>query len=166
MAFSIKSITGVLGAVAPSIAQSLTGPLGSVAITALSKVLSTDDKPVEPTEESIAQALQHPTPEQLLAVKQAEQAFEVQMRELDVDLVKLRNQDTQSARSAFGRDWTPKVFALLILLGFFGFVFYIVAIDTWNREMEPLLNIILGGLLANLASVVSFFYGSSHGGDK
>jgi hypothetical protein len=165
MAFSIKSITGVLGAVAPGLAQTITGPLGSVAITALSKVLSSDEKPVEPTEQAVAEALQHPTPEQLLAVKEAENEFQTQMKKLDVDLVKLKNEDIQSARKFFGKDWTPKVFALGIMLGFFGFVFYIVAIDTWNREMEPLLNIILGGLLANLASVVSFYFGNSHGGD-
>ena len=44
------------------------------------------------------------------------------------------------------------------------FVFYIVS-DDWNREMEPLLNIILGGLLANVASVSSFYFGNSHKGE-
>mgnify|MGYP003116975545 FL=1 len=87
------------------------------------------------------------------------------MKELDVDVFKLENEDIQDARRTFAGDWTPKVFAMTIVLGFFAFVFYIVS-DDWNREMEPLLNIILGGLLANVASVSSFYFGNSHKGEE
>ena len=82
-----------------------------------------------------------------------------------MDVFKLENEDIQDARRTFSGDWTPKVFAMTIVLGFFAFVFYIVS-DDWNREMEPLLNIILGGLLANVASVSSFYFGNSHKGEE
>jgi len=157
----LKNITGVLGAVAPGLAQSMGGPLGSVAMGVLSKVLSKDGKKVEATEESIGEALKSPTPEQLLEIKKAELDYQEKLKELDIDMQKVTNADIQSARTVFAKDWTPKVFAMGILVGFFCFVFYIVS-SPWSREMEPIMNIILGGLLANLASVVSYYFGNSH----
>ena len=159
MALKFGKLKGIINAVAPTIGQALGGPLGGLASQAISNVLG-----VKNDSKSIENALAHATPEQLAEIKKAELEFEKQMKELDVDVFKLENEDIQDARKAFAGDWTPKIFAMTIVLGFFAFVFYIVS-DDWNREMEPLLNIILGGLLANVASVSSFYFGNSHKGD-
>tara|TARA_Y100000592_G_scaffold78387_1_gene123254 strand:- start:161 stop:655 length:495 start_codon:yes stop_codon:yes gene_type:complete len=161
----LKNITGVLGAVAPSIAQTISGPLGSVAMTALSKVLSTDQKPVKPTEESIAQALQHPTPEQLLAVKQAEQDFRLQMEKLEVDVFKIEAEDKQDARRAFSKDWTTRIIGVFTLFGFFGYIF-LVTIQPPEQNSEALTNLVLGYLGGLSSAIISFYFGASHGGDK
>ena len=159
MALKFGKLKGIINAVAPTIGQALGGPLGGLASQAISNVLG-----VKNDSKSIESVLAHATPEQLAEIKKAELEFEKQMKELDVDVFKLENEDIQDARKAFAGDWTPKIFAMTIVLGFFAFVFYIVS-DDWNREMEPLLNIILGGLLANVASVSSFYFGNSHKGD-
>lgn len=159
MALKFGKLKGIINAVAPTIGQALGGPLGGLASQAISNVLG-----VKNDSKSIENALAHATPEQLAEIKKAELEFEKQMKELDVDVFKLENEDIQDARKTFAGDWTPKIFAMTIVLGFFAFVFYIVS-DDWNREMEPLLNIILGGLLANVASVSSFYFGNSHKGD-
>jgi len=159
MALKFGKLKGIINAVAPTIGQALGGPLGGLASQAISNVLG-----VKNDSKSIENALANATPEQLAEIKKAELEFEKQMKELDVDVFKLENEDIQDARKAFAGDWTPKIFAMTIVLGFFAFVFYIVS-DDWNREMEPLLNIILGGLLANVASVSSFYFGNSHKGE-
>ena len=159
MALKFGKLKGIINAVAPTIGQALGGPLGGLASQAISNVLG-----VKNDSKSIENALAHATPEQLAEIKKAELEFEKQMKELDVDVFKLENEDIQDARKTFAGDWTPKIFAMTIVLGFFACVFYIVS-DDWNREMEPLLNIILGGLLANVASVSSFYFGNSHKGD-
>ena len=160
MALKFGKLKGIINAVAPTIGQALGGPLGGLASQAISNVLG-----VKNDSKSIENALAHATPEQLAEIKKAELEFEKQMKELDVDVFKLENEDIQDARKTFAGDWTPKVFAMTIVLWFFAFVFYIVS-DDWNREMEPLLNIILGGLLANVASVSSFYFGNSHKGEE
>tara|TARA_R100000664_G_C2743087_1_gene131265 strand:- start:875 stop:1357 length:483 start_codon:yes stop_codon:yes gene_type:complete len=160
MALKFGKLKGIINAVAPSLGSAMGGPLGGIAAKAISSVLG-----VNPEPKAMEKALQNATPEQLAEIKKAELEFQKQMKELEVDVFKLENEDVQSARSAFAGDWTPKVFAMTIVLGFFAFVFYIVS-DDWNREMEPLLNIILGGLLANVASVSSFYFGNSHKGEE
>ena len=160
MALKFLKLKGIIDAVAPTIGQALGGPMGGLAAQAISSVLG-----VKNDSKSIEKALQSATPEQLVEIKKAELQFQAQMKELDVDVFKLENEDIQDARRTFAGDWTPKIFAMTIVLGFFAFVFYIVS-DDWNREMEPLLNIILGGLLANVASVSSFYFGNSHKGEE
>ena len=160
MALKFGKLKGIINAVAPTIGQALGGPLGGLASQAISNVLG-----VKNDSKSIENALAHATPEQLAEIKKAELEFEKQMKELDVDVFKLENEDIQDARKTFAGDWTPKIFVMTIVLCFFAFVFYIVS-DDWNREMEPLLNIILGGLLANVASVSSFYFGNSHKGES
>ena len=160
MALKFGKLKGIIDAVAPTIGQALGGPMGGLAAQAISSVLG-----VKNDSKSIEKALQSATPEQLVEIKKAELEFQAQMKQLDVDVFKLENEDIQDARKTFAGDWTPKVFAMTIVLGFFAFVFYIVS-DDWNREMVPLLNIILGGLLANVASVSSFYFGNSHKGEE
>ena len=153
-------LKGVVGSVAPKLAGTLGGPLAQMAVTQIAGALG-----VEPTEKAVTAKLQNPTPDDLLALKKAEADFEIRMRELDIDETKLSIEDVKDARKTFSGAWTPRIFAMTILLGFFGFVFYIVS-EPWSREMEPMLNIILGGLLANVASVGSVYFGSRPPGNS
>ena len=153
-------LKGVVGTVAPKLATTLGGPLAGMAVGAIADALG-----VEPTGKAVSQRLQNPTPDDLLKLKNAENDFAIRLKELELDETRLAMADVQDARKTFSGDWTPKAFALGILIGFFSFIFFIVS-DDWNREMEPLLNIILGGLLANVASVASFYFGSSQKGNS
>ena len=79
----------IVGAVAPSIATAIGGPLGGMAMKVVAEVLGL---PGDSSEKDVAKAMASATPDQLLALKQADQDFAVRMRELDIDLEKLQEQ--------------------------------------------------------------------------
>ena len=87
----------------PTIGTALGGPVGGIAANAIAEVLG-----VEPTPAKIEQAINTATPEQLVELKKAEQEFEKQMKELDVDVFSLEVKDKQDARSKFNKDWTAR----------------------------------------------------------
>lgn len=68
----------VVGAVAPWIGTALGGPLGGMAVAAVADALGLSEK----TEAAIQQAISGATPEQMLAIKQADQQFAARMQEL------------------------------------------------------------------------------------
>jgi hypothetical protein len=99
-----NAIKSLIGAVAPTIGTALGGPMGGMAANMIAEVLGVPNTP-----KAINKALTDATPEQMLQLKQAEQAFEVQMKELEVDVFSLEVQDKQDARGKFSRDWTARI---------------------------------------------------------
>ena len=74
----------IVSTVAPWIGTALGGPLGGMAVSAVADAFGLPDK----TEETIKQALSGAAPEQMLALKNADQAFALQMQELGFKQVK------------------------------------------------------------------------------
>ena len=80
----------------------------------------------------------------LKIIKKAEKQFEIQMKELDVDIFELEVADKQNARGMFSKDWTARIIGLfpdpppgknlLILLCKF------LTISSLFRGVGPLLN--------------------------
>ena len=68
--------TTIIKTVAPWIGTALGGPLGGMAVTAAANALGLSDK----TTEGLKTALSGATPEQLLALKEADQAFQLLVR--------------------------------------------------------------------------------------
>ena len=89
-------LKNVVGAVAPTLGSALGGPMGGMAANMISEVLGVPNNP-----KAIEKAIEDATPEQMLLLKEAEQAFELQMKELDVDIYKLEVADTQDARKTY-----------------------------------------------------------------
>ena len=121
----MEAILNLVRTVAPSIASAVGGPLAGMATRAISDALL--GKP-DGTEQELEKAVASATPEQLLALKKAEQEFAVKMRELDIDLERISNEDRDSARNreVSLRDWTPRVLAGLITVGYFGVLFWML----------------------------------------
>ena len=92
----MEQLLNLVRTVAPSIASAVGGPLAGMATKAISEALL--GKP-DGTEEELAQAAIKATPEQLLALKKAENDFALQMRELDIDLERIAGADRDSARN-------------------------------------------------------------------
>ena len=92
-------IKNVVGALAPTLGSALGGPLGGQAASVIAGVLGCKPEP-----KAINQAIQSATPEQMLELKKAEQNFEVQMKELEVDIFALETADKQDARGKFSKD--------------------------------------------------------------
>ncbi len=147
--------------VAPSIATAVGGPLAGMATRAISEALL--GKP-DGTEDELVEAAKNATPEELLALKQAEQSFIVRMRELDVDLERIANEDRSSARDREVKtgDWTPKALAAAVTLGFFGVLSYMISNGLPQHGGEAML-VMLGTLGTAWGAIISYYFGSSAG---
>jgi hypothetical protein len=152
-------IKNVVGAIAPTLGSALGGPLGGQAASVVAKVLGCDSDP-----KSINTAIQQASPEQMIELKKAEQAFEVQMKELEVDVFKLETQDKQDARSRFSKDWTARIIGVAVVGGFMGYIF-LVTLQPPEQNSEALINLVLGYLGGLASAVISFYFGASNSSD-
>ena len=157
----LKSFGPLLGQVAPTIATALGGPLAGVAVKTLSTVLLGRD---DGSSEDVSNALAAASPEQLAQIKQIDADFKVRMKELDIDLERIASGDRDSARQmqVQTQDWIPRVLALLITIGFFGILTYMLLNGMPPSGTEALL-MMLGALGTAWTGVVNFYYGSSAG---
>jgi len=158
----VETILNLVRTVAPSIASAVGGPLAGMATRAISEALL--GKP-DGTEQELENAVASATPEQLLALKKAEQEFAVKMRELDIDLERISNEDRDSARNreVSLRDWTPRVLAGLITVGYFGVLFWMLRFGLPNTGSSEALLVMLGALGTAWGGVVAYYFGSSAG---
>ena len=150
----------IIGAVAPTLGTAIGGPMGGMAANMIADVLG-----VPNDQKSIETAIQNATPEQMLELKKAEQAFEVQMKELDVDVFELEVADKQNARSIFSKDWTARIIGLFTIAGFLGYIF-LVTLQPPEQNSEALINLVLGYLGGLASAIISFYFGASHTPDK
>ena len=164
------SLGKALGGVAPTIATALGGAAGGpvgvaiarAATKAVAEALGVDrDSDPDRLEEALALA----TPEQLAAVRRADQAFAATMREHDLDELRIAAEDRMSARQrqVRARDRMPGYIASCVMVGFFGIlaamIFYPAIPDTAH---DPLM-IMLGALGTLVTQVGAYYFGSSAG---
>jgi hypothetical protein len=159
MKFSL--IKNVIGALAPTLGSALGGPLGGQAASVIAGVLGC--KLLIPS--LLIKAIQAATPEQMLELKKAEQDFELQMKELEVDVFKLEVQDKQDARGKFSKDWTVRIMGIAVVGGFMGYIF-LVTLQPPEQNSEALINLVLGYLGGLASAVISFYFGASNTPDK
>ena len=157
----MDQLLNLVKTVAPSLATAVGGPLAGMATRAISDALL--GKP-DGTEDELIDAAAKATPEQLLALKKAEQDFAVRMRELEIDLQRIDAADRSSAREREVKtgDWTPRVLAAAVTLGFFGVLGYMIAYGLPAQGGEALL-VMLGTLGTAWGAIVSYYFGSSAG---
>ena len=92
MGFDWKS---TLGAIAPILGTAIGGPFGALAGKALGDALGVDGA----DEAAVSEALRRATPEQLLAIKQADHQFKLDMAKLGFKPEELALEDRKSARA-------------------------------------------------------------------
>ena len=153
-------LKNIVGAVAPTLGTAIGGPMGGMAANMIADVLG-----VPNDQKSIEKAIQNATPEQMLELKKAEQQFEVQMKELEVDVFKLETQDKQNARGMFSKDWTARIIGLVTIGGFLGYIF-LVTLQPPEQNSEALINLVLGYLGGLASAIISFYFGASNTSDK
>ena len=158
----MEPLLNLVRTVAPTIATAVGGPLAGMATRAISEALL--GKP-DGTEAELAQAAANATPEQLLALKNAEQDFAVRMRELDIDLERIANEDRAGARDreVKTKDWTPRILAGLITFGYFGALFFMLMNGLPTTGGSEAMLVMLGTLGTAWGGVVAYYFGSSAG---
>lgn len=163
-----KVAKSLLGTVAPTIATALGGPLAGVATKAIIGALGlTDGTPAD----QVALAVQNATPEQLLALKKADQDFAVRMRELDIDVLKVDANDRDSARQRESsvRDWTPRILAFVVVAGFLTSVYMVLAglvPGLKDPTTAALIGSLIGYVSAKADQVVAYYFGSNNSSER
>lgn len=159
---------GALGNLAPMLATALGGPLAGGAVAAITEALGL--RP-DASDAEIAKKLATASPDTLLQLKKAEQDFAARMAEMgfenEVDLEKIAADDRADARhrEIERQDWAPRILAYLVTAGFFGMLSVMVFAAIPAASKEPLY-ILLGSLGTAWTSIISYYFGSTAGGQK
>lgn len=147
---------------------SLAGPYGAIASKILSPILGVK---ADAGEDQYSAALAKATPEQIEAIKKAEQDFQLQMKQLDIqstdDLEKIAAADRASAREmqVQTKSWIPGALAVTITVGFFALLSGMMFGKLKASDNQALL-LLLGSLSMAFGAVVSYYFGSSAGSDR
>ena len=122
------SALNVVKTLAPTIGTALGGPLVGGAISALENVFGITPQPSASTDDrqaAVAAAISGATPEQLAAMRSADQSYALAMAQAGFKntetLASLSEQDTASARvmQVSTKSYTPSLLTALITVGFF-----------------------------------------------
>lgn len=150
----------IVGTVAPALATALGGPFAGIAVQAIGSALGID----KATEESIAQKIAGCTPSDLLKIKEAENNFAIEIEKLQREKQRIDAEDRNSARNRQIqlKDRAPDILAVLITVGFFGVLAYLLKYGVPKEGGEALL-VMLGALGAAWGAVVNYYFGSSSG---
>ncbi len=146
-----------LGAVAPLLGTALGGPLGALAGQVLGTALGVDGG----DEAALASALQKATPEQLLAIKQADNQFKLDMAKLGMRPEELEVEDRISARAAQAatKDGLLPWLAVLVVGTFCAVT---VSVLFGSLKVEAVIaGTLIGYLSAKAEQVLSFYFGST-----
>lgn len=153
----------VLATVAPMLATATLGPFAPIANAAIAAIFGTTPADTAATAAALAAA----TPDQLLALKKAEEDFQIQMQQLGISEEKLTFDDIASARSReiAVKDRTPAYLAYAVTIGFFGTLGFMLVNGKPATGGDALL-VMLGALGGAWGSIVSYYYGSSKSSDS
>jgi hypothetical protein len=168
----MPNFASIFKAVAPWLFTAASTLLPGPLATAAQKVGEAIGKDVKPDVQAIAEAVAGATPEQLQAIKAADQQYALAMQKAGFehaeDLLKMNFDDTANARAReiAVRDNTPKILAygvsILVLLceGF-------MLLHGIPKTVDPVIaGRILGTLDSALILVLGYYFGSSRGSQE
>lgn len=164
-----NDVKSVVGKLAPTIAAGLGGPLAGSAVAALTAAFGLNpDASTKEQQEALTAAISGATPDQLLAIKKADQDYALAMQKAGFDnaakLEELATTDRNSARKreVEVKDNTPKILAYAITVGFFSVLSSLMFMEMPVGTKE-VLYIMLGTLGTAWGSVIAYFFGSTAG---
>lgn len=160
----MASWTDTLAALAPGLATAIGGPVAGLAVSSIEKVFGLT--PGSGTPEAISLAMNTATPDQLLALKKADNDFTVQMRQLDINLEEISEKDRDSARQReIGtKDHSNSILGGVIILGFLfavGMVLGGQVMGLKDANTAALIGTLIGYISAKADQVVAYYFGST-----
>lgn len=157
-------LAGLIKTLAPTVASALLGPLGGVAVAAITKIFGIGDGKVE----SIAKAFNDGkiTPDQLAELKRLELQYQNEEKERGFRYSELEFKDVADARlmQRETQSKIPAILTILVTVGFFGVLGWMLY-DPAVVNSPPLL-IMLGQLSAGWAAVLGFWFGTTRGSQQ
>lgn len=155
-------LSTILKTIAPWLATAVSGPLGGIAVNAACEALGISDK----TQEGLKAALQGASPADMLALKKADQEFEIQMKTLGFKNVEaletIAASDRASARDMQKvlRSRIPAILSIIVTVGFFGILAGMMTELLKLSESQALL-LMLGSLTTAWGAVMNYWLGST-----
>ena len=154
--------TQIIKTVAPWIGTALGGPLGGMAVTAAANALGLGEK----TTDAIKNAISGATPEDLLALKEADQNFALQMQALGfkqiTDLEGIAAADRDSARKMqIGtQSFVPALLTCFVVGAFTATLILLLKFDVpaTNRDIVVYM---IGQLSGGFTSALAFWLGTT-----
>ena len=149
----------VIATVAPTLGVALGGPLGGLAGQVIAAAVGGGDS------KKVEDALLTQNPETLLALRKAEQDFNLQLEQLGVERERIAMADRASAREMAKVDMKPQMWLSgLFVGGYFGLLALMmtgsIEITGVAKDQMPLL---LGVLTAGIPVILQFWFGTSSG---
>jgi hypothetical protein len=152
----------IMKTVAPWIGTALGGPLGGMAVEAAASALGLSTK----TADAVKQAISGATPEQMLALKKADQDFAVQMKALgfknEADLEAIAAGDRDSARKmhASTPSLVPALLTCFVVGAFTTTLILLLKFDVpaTNRDIVVYM---IGQLSGGFTSALAFWLGTT-----
>lgn len=154
--------TKIIATVAPWIGTAIGGPLGGMAVEAAANALGLSDKTVE----AVKSAVMGASPETLLALKEADQNFALQMQSLgfqnikDLEAIAAADRDSARKMQMENKSFMPAVITAGVLSSFAGTLVALlfVPIPDANRD---LIIYMIGQLSGFAGSAVAFWLGTT-----
>lgn len=152
-----------IGAIAPTVASALGGPLAGLAVDAVGKAFGWSDTTQEKVQDALTKG--QLTGEQILALKQAELAMVAQEKELGFKFSELEAKDRQDARAMFTatRSIMPATLTIMITVGYFSVLLGMMSGWLKVSDSQSLL-LMLGQLGTAWGLAIAFWLGSTFGG--
>ncbi|MBK8189046.1 MAG: hypothetical protein IPK79_01170 [Vampirovibrionales bacterium] len=156
--------------IAPTVASIFGTPLAGAGVAALLEAIFPADEvqglsPAE-QEKKLAGVLQSGqlTPEQYVALQQADNAFKTRIAELGIDSERIAAGDRDSARKreVEVKDRVPAVLATVAVVGFFivlGALFFVIP----PKDNGDVIYLLIGQVAGAYAMVLAYYFGSSSG---
>lgn len=154
--------TAIIKTVAPWIGTVIAGPLGGMAVQAAADALGLSDKTLAAVQSAITGA----TPEQLLALKTADQAFALQMQALgfkqisDMESIAAGDRKDSRAMQTTTRSWVPAALSVIITCGFLSLLTGMMTGYLKAEDNQAML-LMLGALGVAFGQVINFWLGST-----
>jgi hypothetical protein len=151
-----------IGAVAPTLASALGGPLAGLAVDAIGKAFGWSESTQEKVQDALTKG--QLSGDQILALKQAEIALVQQEKELGFKFAELDASDRKDARDMqkVTRSQVPAVLSIGVTLGYFGVLLGMMSGGLKAGDSQALL-LMLGSLSTAWGVVMAFWFGSTAG---
>ncbi len=152
----------VVSTVAPWIGTALAGPFGGMAVEAAANALGLNDKTID----AVKGAIMGASPETLLALKEADQNFALQMQSLgfqnvkDLEAIAAADRDSARKMQMENKSVMPAVITSGILSSFIGagLALFFIPIPDPNRDQVIFM---LGQLSGFTGSAIAFWLGTT-----
>jgi len=154
----------LIGSIAPWLGATIGGPFGAIAGKIVGSIFGTGD---DTSEAKMQEAIKNATPDQLLALKKADQDFALQMQQLGfkqiADLEKIAADDRASARQReiAVKDKTPMKLGYIVVGAFIAATGLVIL--GYAKVESALAGTLIGYLSAKAEQVIAYYFGSSSG---